>query len=557
MKDSAPNSQDALCWLGIAEGAKRLRDGSLSPVEWTEALLARIEGQGAALNAFLHLDPELSLAQARRAEQLLSSQDRCGPLTGVPCAIKDIFETADMPTTAHSRLLAGNRPDRDAHAVAKLREAGMVILGKTATHEFAHGGPAVDLPWPPARNPWNPEHFPGGSSSGSGVALAAGLVPAALGTDTGGSIRIPSALCGVTGLKPTYGRVSRSGVFALSPALDTAGPMARDARDCALLLQAIAGHDAADPASANASVADYCAALDGDLRGLRIGVIRHFWERDTRANADAARTIEAALQVLRARGATLDDIELAPLMEYGDVRVLLQEAEAFAIYHAVLRTSADQFGVDFLGRVLPGCLVPAYAQSQAARKRRLLVQQMREAFRTVDVLVTIGPGPAPRFDAAQTHGFLYGLWSDKPNLLAPFSVTGFPTLSVCTGFSGNGLPTSMQITGRPWDEATVLKVGDAFQRDTDWHLKRPPDWPPVAAVTLAPLEEPEPIDAVTRNWVDTCIAQAGLKLTEDQHKLVLAAAPRVQRAIGRSGSIEDRSVEPASIFSLEEQVPGV
>lgn len=545
------SSDGGLPWLGIAEGAAYLRAGELSPVEWTQALLERIQGSGAAVDAFLHLDADGALARARAAEREIARGHDLGPLHGVPFAIKDIFETADMPTTAHSRLLMGHQPGSDAAAVSRLRQSGAVFLGKTATHEFAHGGPSVDLPWPPARNPWNLAHFSGGSSSGSGAALAAGQVPAALGTDTGGSIRIPASLCGVTGLKPTYGRVSRAGVFALSPSLDTAGPMARSARDCALILQAIAGHDPADPASAAVAVPDYSAALVGHLKGIRIGVIRHFFESDTQANHEAVAALDHALAALRDCGAHVTPVTLAPLMTYSDVRVLIQEAEAFAVFHAALRERVDAFGQDFLGRVLPGCLVPAFAQTQAHRKRRLLTAHMHAAFEQVDALVTIGPGPAPRFDAPDTHGFLYGLWSDRPNLLAPFSVSGFPTLSVCTGFAANGLPTSMQITTRPWDEATALRMGDAFQRITDWHRRHPVD--PAGSVEPVRLAEPapaEPIDPSMTGWIDACLENAQLSLNDAQRSLVRQAAPRVRRMIARLGTLEDRTVEPAAIYRL-------
>lgn len=550
MMTTSPDN--ALAWLGIAEGAAYLRTRELSPVQWTEALLERIQGSGGAIDAFLHLDADGALARARAAEREIARGHDLGPLHGVPCAIKDIFETADMPTTAHSRLLMNHRPGRDAAAVSRMRAAGAVLLGKTATHEFAHGGPSVDLPWPPARNPWNLAHFSGGSSSGSGAALAAGLVPAALGTDTGGSIRIPASLCGVTGLKPTYGRVSRAGVFALSPSLDTAGPMARSARDCALMLQAIAGHDAADPASAAVAVPDYSAALVGHLKGIRVGVIRHFFETELRANPEAVAALDNAIAALRDCGAHITPITLAPMMAYSDVRVLIQEAEAFAIFHAALCERADSFGQDFLGRVLPGCLVPAFAQTQAHRKRRLLTAHMRAAFEQVDAMVTIGPGPAPRFDAPESHGFLYGLWSDKPNLLAPFSVSGFPTLSVCTGFASNGLPTSMQIVTRPWDEATALRIGDAFQGLTDWHRRHPLD--PAGSIDPVQLAEPapaEPLDQSMISWIDACLSHAQLALTDSQRALVYQAAPRVKRMIARLGTLEDRAVEPAAIFRLD------
>ena len=543
---------DSLAWLGIAEGAELVRSRALSPVEWTQSLLDRIDSAGAPLDAFLHVARDHALERAREAECELASGSAPGVLHGVPCAIKDIFETADMPTTAQSRLLVGHRSGRDATAVAALRRAGAVLVGKTATHEFAHGGPSIDLPWPPARNPWNLEHFSGGSSSGSGVALAGGLVPAALGTDTGGSIRIPAGLCGITGLKPTFGRVSRSGVFALSPSLDTAGPMARSARDCALLLQASACHDSVDPGSASVAVPDYLAALCGHLKGVRIGVIRHFFEADAPAHPDAAAALEEALLVLQALGAQIETVSLAPMIEYSDVRVLIQEAEAFAIHHAALRAGAGRFGHDFLGRVLPGCLVPAYAQSQAHRKRRRLIEQMRDVLQRCDALLTTGPGPAPRFDAPRTHGFLYGLWSDRPNPLAPFSVSGFPTLSLCSGFAANGLPCSVQIVGRPWDEAGVLRIGDAFQRLTDWHRRQPPPPPAgIGPVTLAVPEVPEPVDAQTVAWVDACLAHAELKLTDEQRSWVLQAAPRVKRMIARLGAIDDRSIEPAAVFRLD------
>lgn len=548
--DARPPS--TLAWLGVAEGAALIRARELSPLDWTQALLARIEGTGQPIDAFLHVAADSALARARTAEDQLAAGHNLGPLHGVPCAIKDIIATADMPTTAHSRVLIGHQPAADATIVRRLRQAGAVLLGKTATHEFAHGGPATDLPWPPARNPWNLAHFSGGSSSGSGAALAGGLAPAALGTDTGGSIRIPAGLCGVTGLKPTYGRVSRSGIYALSPALDTAGPMARSARDCALLLQAIAGHDPGDPASARVPVADFAAALVGHLKDIRIGVPRHFFESDLRAHPEAAAALARALEVLSSLGARIEAVTLAPMMDFGDVRVLIQEAEAFAIYHALLREDTSRFGQDFLGRVLPGCLVPAFAQSQAHRKRRMLVEQMAGVLQTVDALVTVGSGPAPRFDARETHGFLYGLWSDKPNLLAPFSVTGFPTLSVCNGFATSGLPTSMQIAGRAWDDATVLRIGDAFQQVTDWHQRHPADPVSPGPVSLAPPEPAEALDSQTIAWADACIAHADLRLTEAQRLLVLQAAPRVKRMIARLGSVDDRSIEPAAVFRLDQ-----
>ena len=243
----------------IAEAASLIAQRKLSPVELTRACLDRIQKLDGTLHAFLHLDPDRALAQAREAEAALMKGAPRGPLHGIPIGLKDIYNTKDMPTTAHSRQLMGNVPAEDATCARRLAAAGTVLLGKLATHEFAFGGPSFDLPWPPARNPWNPDHFTGGSSSGTGAAVAAGLVLGGMGSDTGGSIRLPAALCGVAGIKPTYGLVPRTGILPLAFSLDHAGPMAWTVEDCALLLQAVAGHDPQDPASADRPVADFSA----------------------------------------------------------------------------------------------------------------------------------------------------------------------------------------------------------------------------------------------------------------------------------------------------------
>ncbi len=538
-----------LHWLSATEGQALLARGGLDPVDWTETLIERIGSLASRVHAFIHVDRDLSLRQAQAARQAIAA-GKGEVLTGVPLAIKDVIDTCDMPTTGQSRSAIDRRPDADAHCVARLRKAGVVIVGKTATHEFAHGGPSLDLPWPPARNPWNLDHFTGSSSSGSGAAVAAGLAPFALGTDTGGSIRIPAAMCGVTGLKPTYGRVSRRGVIPLAGSLDTVGPIARSARDCALLLQSIAGHDSGDPSSVELPVPDYLREIDDGLRGLRIGVIRHFWEEDLTAHPDAQAAIEEALSVLRAQGAILRDLRLGPLALYNDVRVLVQEPEAFARYLPDLRQRAGEFGRDFLGRILPGCLVPGYIHFEASRVRERLSAQMRAAFADVDLLVTLGPGPAPRFDAPRTHGFLYGLWSDRPNITSPFSVTGLPALSVCTGLSRAGLPLSMQIVGRAFDEATVLRAGAAYELATDAASRRSPvdQLAEPQPIQLAP-DEPWPLlEPSVASWVERSINDARLKLSESERALVHGAAPNVRAMMSRLSFELDRFAEPAAIF---------
>src|SRR5215469_7650908 len=301
-----------LHFLTIAEAARLIEHRQLSPVELTQALLDRIAAIDPQLNAYLLVTADQALDQARIAEAEIMAGNYRGPMHGIPFALKDIYCTAGIRTTSHSRTRANYVPDFDATTVTRLREAGAILLGKLATHEFAHGGPSFDLPWPPARNPWNRDHFTGGSSSGSGAGVAAGLMMGALGSDTGGSIRNPAALCGLVGLKPTYGLVSRFGVYTNSFSYDHAGPMTWSIEDCAIMLQAIAGHDPRDPASADRAVPNYRAGLCGNIKGLRIGVLRHLFEQDAPIPPVATAALDAAFDVLRGLGATLEDTHIRP-----------------------------------------------------------------------------------------------------------------------------------------------------------------------------------------------------------------------------------------------------
>ncbi|MBV8411557.1 MAG: hypothetical protein JOY64_28280 [Alphaproteobacteria bacterium] len=302
--------------LTIAQAARLMDQKKLSPVELAKSHLDRIHRLDPKLNAFLLVTEERALSDAKASEARQMAGSRRGPLDGIPIAHKDIYNTAGIRTTAHSRLLEHNVPTRDAHTVAKWADAGTVMLGKLATHEFAFGGPSFDLPWPPARNPWNTEHFTAGSSSGTGAAVAAGLVLGGTGSDTGGSIRGPAALCGIAGIKPTYGLSSRNGILPLAFSLDHAGPMAWTAEDCALLLQAMAGHDPEDPASVDRPVADFTAGINDGVKGLRIGVVRHFFETDQPVSAATRAGIDAALDFFRKQGAEVRDIVLSPAADY-------------------------------------------------------------------------------------------------------------------------------------------------------------------------------------------------------------------------------------------------
>jgi aspartyl-tRNA(Asn)/glutamyl-tRNA(Gln) amidotransferase subunit A len=307
---------DELCFLTVAEAARRIAKRDLSPVELTDAYLARVATHDGVLRSYIRVTPEAALAAARQAEAEIMGGGPRGPLHGIPFALKDIFDSAGLPTTGHSARCVDNIAVEDAETTARLKAAGAVPLGKLATHEFATGGPSWDLPFPPARNPWDLTRFPGGSSSGSGVAVAAGLAPGAMGSDTGGSIRLPAAFCGTAGLKPSYGRVSKRGVLPLSYTLDNAGPLAWTVEDCAILLQAIAGHDPRDPASADLPVPDYRAELRNGINGLRIGLVRHWYETDRRASDPTIAAMDAAVSVLRGLGAEVREVTLHPLAAY-------------------------------------------------------------------------------------------------------------------------------------------------------------------------------------------------------------------------------------------------
>jgi aspartyl-tRNA(Asn)/glutamyl-tRNA(Gln) amidotransferase subunit A len=378
--NDAANLGTDLHFLTIAEAASLIERRQLSPVALTRAFLDRVAAIDPQLNAYVLVTADQALDQARVAEAEIMAGNYRGPMHGIPFALKDIYCTAGIRTTSHSRTRADYVPDFDATTVAKLHQAGAILLGKLATHEFAHGGPSFDLPWPPARNPWNREHATGGSSSGSGAGVAAGLMMGALGSDTGGSIRNPAALCGLAGLKPTYGLVSRFGVYTNSFSYDHAGPMTWSVEDCAIMLQAIAGHDPKDPASADRPVPDYRAGLTGSIKGLRIGVLRHLFEEDAPIPLVAKAALEAAFDVLRGLGAVLEDVRIRPAQVYHDVKITGAESELYAVHEPVLRTRLGDFGEDFLGRTLGALLISGADYVQASRWRRVLIAEMAPVY---------------------------------------------------------------------------------------------------------------------------------------------------------------------------------
>ena len=455
--------------LSIAEAAALMARKQLSPVELTRGCLDRIGKLDATLHSFLLVTEERAMADARAAEARMMSGALKGPLDGIPIGHKDIYNTAGIRTTGHSRLLEDNVPAEDSVVVSKWAAAGTVMMGKLATHEFAIGGPSFDLPWPPARNPWHPDHFTAGSSSGTGAAVAAGLVLGGTGSDTGGSIRGPAALCGLAGIKPTYGLCSRRGVLPLSQTLDHTGPLAWTVQDCALLLQAMAGHDPLDPASADRPVADFTAGLQGGVSGLRIGVIRHFHEVDNPVSSAVRQGIEGALEIFRDQGAEIRDVTLAPMMDYNAPGWVILTAEAYAVHEPWLKQRFNDYGELLRDRLAFGALLGASDYVQSLRRRRMLCLQMREAMAELDILITASaPAEAPKITEVPKWAMF-----EKPNFTMPFNLTGLPALSVCTGYGEGGLPVGMQIVGKPFAEATVFRASHAYEAATSWRSQRP------------------------------------------------------------------------------------
>jgi aspartyl-tRNA(Asn)/glutamyl-tRNA(Gln) amidotransferase subunit A len=459
-----------LHWLTATEASRAFAAKRLSPVELTEALLARIARLDPKVNAFIRLDAEAARAAARAAEAEIAAGRIRSPLHGVPVGIKDIIDVAGLPTTGHSKILLDNIASADAVVVAKLRQAGAIVLGKLSTHEFAIGGPSFDLPFPPARNPWNTDHHPGGSSSGAGAGLAAGFFPLALGTDTGGSVRNPASANGIVGLKPTYGLVSRRGVFPLSYTLDHVGPMTRTVADNALLLDAIAGHDPADPGSAPSSARYFGRLLDRGVNNLRIGFVRHFHETDIPASPEVTAALEDAARILQAEGALVSTITLPSLNEFAAVNRVILGSEAWSVHAPWLRTRPGDYGQLARRRLMSGAFIPAGDYVGAQRRRLQMIAAVEEVFRDVDVLICASSmDPASRIEDATETARTY-----PRQARTPFNVTGHPALAMMAGLSPLGLPLSVQFVGRYFEDATVLRVAAAYERAAGWHKKHPP-----------------------------------------------------------------------------------
>ncbi len=453
----------------IAEAARLIAARKISPVELTSMCLTRIAAHEPSLHAFVTVTEERAMSDARRAEAEIMALGPRSPLHGIPIGLKDIIDTKGILTSCQSAHNIDNVPDKDATCAAALDGAGTVLMGKLTTHEFADGGPSFDNPWPPSRNPWDVRRFTAGSSSGTGAAVAAGLILGGLGTDTGGSIRGPASLCGIVGLKPTYGLVSRAGVAPAAWSLDHIGPMAWTSEDCALMLQALAGHDPADPASADRPSVDYAAGIGKGAMGLRIGVLRRWHEID-RPVADAVRKgIDDAIEAYRKMGATLVDLDVSPMQDYAAAGFFISTVERGAAYEHMMRVAPEKFGQRYRDRLVFASFVTGMDYVQAMRKRRELIAEMAAAMAGVDVVLTAGnPDEAPLIDKVPRWDNL-----DKPNFTMAFNLTGMPAICVPSGFGPNGMPVSIQLAAKPFQEAVLLRAADAFEKATPWRDRRP------------------------------------------------------------------------------------
>ena len=463
--------------LSLTDIARRIHSQEVSATHALEDVLEHIAHADDTTNAFVKVLRDEALQEAEAADHMLRAGHYLGPLHGVPVAIKDILTTAGITTTAGSKILADWKPEQDATVVRKLRQAGAVIIGKTNLHEFAFGVTTENPHYGNTRNPWNPDHVPGGSSGGSGAAVAMGMGYMAIGTDTGGSIRIPATLCGVSGIKPTYGRVSRFGCLPLSWSLDHVGPLARTAEDCARALQVLAGHDPLDPTSANRPVPNYLATLNDSIEGLTIGIPGDpFWDP---IDPEVEAAVRAGIDVLKGLGARIVDVEFPLADDLVAMQTTILFADAAAYHHRWMRERPQDYDSRVLAGLQQGATVPAVDYVNAQRLRAVLREKMNDVYRRVDLLaMPTTPVTAPKIGQAyETVAVGNGqmqLTRALTRNMSPFNLLGVPVMTVPCGFSSDELPIGLQIAGRAFDEATVLRAGHAYQQETDWHTWRPP-----------------------------------------------------------------------------------
>ena len=464
-----------ICYMSAGQLSGLIRNKELSPVEVVDAHLARIEATEPVLNSFITLLPEEARSAARRAESDIQRGNYKGPLHGIPVGLKDLFNTAGVRTTSGSKLFDNFIPDQDCTVAAKFRVAGAILLGKLNMHQFAFGPTGENPDYGHMHNPWNPELISGGSSGGSGSATAAGQCTITTGSDTGGSVRIPAALCGIVGLKPTYGLVSRAGLTPLSWSLDHPGPMVRTVEDAALSLNVMAGYDPKDVASARVDVPDYTTALTGDVRGLRIGVPQEYF--DAPLDPQVGQAVRDALNVLESLGATVTEISFPMFPDAQPISTAILTAEAAAYHRDLLVKDGDQLYPPVRLRLEAGLFISSADYLRAQQARTMFDRQARQLLEEVDLLAgPTEPVTAPQLLATRVQAgeHMVGTTAALTQYTRPYNITGFPAISIPCGFSESGLPYALQLAGRPFDELTVLRAAHAYEQATNWGQRRPP-----------------------------------------------------------------------------------
>ena len=464
-----------LCYMSAGQIGPLLQGKEISPVEVIEAHLDRISKTEPVLNSFITLLADESRAAARRAEADILAGNYRGPLHGIPVALKDLYNTGGVRTTSGSRLFDTYIPERDCTVAARFREAGAILLGKLNLHQFAFGPTGENPDYGHMHNPWDPDKVAGGSSGGSGSAAAAGQCTITTGSDTGGSIRIPAALCGIVGLKPTYGLVSRHGLTPLSWSMDHPGPMVRTVEDAAITMNVIAGYDPNDVASAKVEVPDYTTALTGDARGIRIGVPKDYF--DAPLDPQVSEAVRDSIAALEDLGAEIREVSLPMFQDSQAISSAVLMAEASAYHRELLARDGDKLYPPVRLRLEAGLFISAADYLRAQQARAVFNRQVEDLLKEVDLLAgPTEPVTAPELLAGSVLAGEHqvGTSAALTQYTRPYNITGTPAISVPCGFSADNMPIGLQLAGRPFDELTVLRAAYAYEQSTDWHTRRPP-----------------------------------------------------------------------------------
>mgnify|MGYP006106416289 FL=1 len=464
-----------ICYMSAGDLSKLVQNKEISPVEIIEAHLTRIDATEPVLNSFITLLADEARGAALQAEKDIQAGRYKGPLHGIPVALKDLYNTGGVRTTSGSRIFDNFIPTEDCTVAAKFQQAGAILVGKLNMHPFAYGPTGENLDYGHMHNPWNPDMVTGGSSGGSGSAAAAGQCTITTGSDTGGSIRIPAALCGIVGLKPTYGLVSRHGLTALSWSLDHPGPMTRTVEDAAITMNVIAGHDPKDVASAKVDIPDYTSALTGDIKGLRIGIVKEYFE--TPLDPQVRKAVMDAIGLLESMGAEVKEVSYPMFNQSQAISSTVLMSEATAYHRDLLEKDGHQIYEPVRQRLEAGLFISAAEYLRAQQARTIFDNQGRRLLDDVDLLAgPTEPVTAPRIMASKVMAGEQevGVVGALTQYTRPYNINGFPAISVPCGFSDENMPIGLQLAGKPFDELTVLRAAHAYEQATDWHTRRPP-----------------------------------------------------------------------------------